>query len=190
MLEIKKDQKVNLTKMMSNSTKLTVGLGWKVNNQGVDFDLDASAFMLNINNEIRDRKDFVYYNNLQDSLGVMKHSGDNLKGGEGDCEQIQINLDKVPEEIGHLTFVVTIHDAINRQQTFGQVSDAYIRIFDTNTNVEYVRYILGEENFYATSVVIGDILRRNNEWYLDAVGVSFSGGLEAIAKDFDIKPKK
>ena len=92
----------------------------------------------------------------------------------------------MPPELGHITFVVTIYDAYNRNQTFGKVSDAYIRICDANTNQEIARYNLGEEFFNATSIVFGDVAKFNNEWFFDAVGVAFSGGLEAIAGDFDI----
>jgi stress response protein SCP2 len=183
---MQKDQKFNLSQSIPNLSKLLVGLGWKVNAGGEAFDLDASAFMLTTENTIRDTKDFVYYNNLQDPSGILKHSGDNLQGGQGDCEQILVDLTKMPPELGHITFVVTIYDAYNRNQTFGKVSDAYIRICDANTNQEIARYNLGEEFFNATSIVFGDVAKFNNEWFFDAVGVAFSGGLEAIAGDFDI----
>lgn len=183
---MQKDQKFNLSQSIPNLSKLLVGLGWKVNAGGEAFDLDASAFMLTTENTIRDTKDFVYYNNLQDPSGILKHSGDNLQGGQGDCEQILVDLAKMPPELGHITFVVTIYDAYNRNQTFGKVSDAYIRICDANTNQEIARYNLGEEFFNATSIVFGDVAKFNNEWFFDAVGVAFSGGLEAIAGDFDI----
>jgi len=186
---LQRNQKMSLTAINPSISKILVGLGWKVGS-GENFDLDASAFMLTPDNQIRDRGDFVYYGNLKDSLGVLKHSGDNVIGGEGDSEQISVDLSKVPDNIGHVTFVVTIHDAINRQQTFGRVQDAYIRIFDINANQEIVRYNLGQEFFTATSVVIGDILRRNGEWIFDAVGAPFSGGIEALGQDFDIRATK
>ncbi len=187
---IQKDQKFNLSQSIPNLSRLLVGLGWKVNSQGATFDLDASAFMLTTENTIRDPKDFVYYNNLEDPSGILKHSGDNLQGGTGDCEQILVDLTKMPPELGHITFVVTIYDAYNRGQTFGMVSDAYIRICDANTQQEIARYNLGQEFANATSIVFGDVAKVNGEWYFDAVGVAFDGGLEAIAGDFDIDVMK
>ncbi|MBC7474311.1 MAG: TerD family protein [Candidatus Sericytochromatia bacterium] len=184
-----KNQKHNLTQENPDISTLLVGLGWKVSDTEQNFDLDASAFMLKSDEHIRDRGDCVYYGNLKDNLGILKHSGDNKVGGDGDSEQITVNLKNVPKEIGHITFVVSIHDALNRSQTFGRVSDAYIRVIDNDTNIEIVRYNLGQEFFNATSVVIGDLLKRNDEWFFDAVGIAFSGGLPAIAQDFDIKVK-
>jgi len=186
---LQRNQKISLSAINPSISKIIVGLGWKVGTNE-EFDLDTSAFMLTHDNQIRDRGDFVFYGNLKDSLGVLKHSGDNVSGGEGDSERISVDLSKVPDIIGHITFVVTIHDAINRQQTFGKVQDAYIRIFDINANQEILRFNLGQEFYTATSVVIGDILKRNGEWFFDAVGVPFSGGLQALGQDFDIKATK
>jgi tellurium resistance protein TerD len=182
MAQLQKNQKIPL----HNVTNLLVGLGWQTDSAQT-FDLDASAYMLTQNCQIRDRKDFVYYNNLHDNLGILTHSGDNVVGGEGDCEQITVRLDKVPTELAHITFVVTIHDAIARQQTFGQVKNAYIRLCHLDTGEEICRYQLGLEFIHATSIVFGDIVRLDNQWFFDAVGVAFSGGLNAIAQDFDLK---
>ncbi|MEN8905778.1 MAG: TerD family protein [Clostridiales bacterium] len=184
-----KNQKVKLTDLEPNLTNLKIGLGWKLQD-GQNIDLDASAFMLDTGNEIRNKKDCVFYNNLQDPSGVLQHSGDNLTGGEGDCEQISVNLSKVPQEIGHITFVVTIFEGLERQQTFGKVQEAYIRVLNANSNNELVRYNLGQEFYAATSVLIADIVKINNEWYFDAVGAPFSGGLAAIANDFELNLKK
>lgn len=183
---VQRDQKVKLSDLLPDFEVLKVGLGWKVDASGEEFDLDASAFMLTHDNQVRNKKDFVFYNNLSDISGVLQHSGDNVTGGEGDCEQITVNMKAVPPEIGHITFVVTIHKALERQQTFGRVNDAYIRVVDAKTGKEILRYNLEKEFYSATSVVIADIAKYNNEWYFDAVGVPFSGGLEAIANDFDL----
>lgn len=182
---VQRDQKVKLSDLLPNYDVLKIGLGWKVDS-GENFDLDASAFMLTHTNEVRNKKDFVFYNNLSDISGVLQHSGDNLTGGEGDCEQITVNMKSVPPEIGHITFVVTIFEALERQQTFGRVDEAYIRVVDAKTDKEILRYNLEKEFYSATSVVIADIVKFNNEWYFDAVGVPFSGGLQAIANDFDL----
>lgn len=189
MSTIVKNQRVKLTDLAPNLNNIIIGLGWKVN-ASENFDLDASAFMLDMNNEVRDKKDCVFYNNLKDPSGVMQHSGDNLTGGEGDSEQISVNMNNVPPEIGHITFVVTIFEGLERQQTFGKVEDAYIRVLDSNTGKELVRYSLGQEFYAATSVLIADIVKINNEWFFDAVGAPFSGGLAAIANDFDLNLTK
>lgn len=189
MTVIQKNQKYKLSDYNPNMETLLVGLGWKINSEGENFDLDASAFMLKQDNSIRDRNDFVYYNNLNDNLGILSHSGDNISGGEGDSEQITVQLKKIPDEIGHITFVVTIDKALERQLTFGKVQDAYIRVVDKSNNTEIVRYNLGQEFFTSTSVVIGDLVKKENEWFFDAVGVAFSGGLQALSQDFDLKLK-
>jgi tellurium resistance protein TerD len=186
---INKNQQVKLSELAPNLNLLNIGLGWQIT-ENENVDLDASAFMLTTENGIRDRKDCVFYNNLNDPSGVLKHSGDNLTGGEGDCEQITVDMTKVPNNIGHITFVVTIFEGLERQQTFGKVKEAYIRVVDPNSGKELVRYNLGQEFYTATSVLIADIVKVNNEWYFDAVGAPFSGGLAAVANDFDLDLKK
>lgn len=189
MTVIQKNQKFKLSEYNPNIENLLVGLGWKTNSEGENFDLDACAFMLKADNSIRDRKDFVYYNNLTDPSGALKHSGDNVSGGEGDSEQIVVDFKKLPDEVGHVSFVVTINKALERQLTFGKVQDAYIRVVESGSNQEIVRYNLGTEFFNATSVLIGDLVKKDNDWYFDAVGVAFSGGLHALSEDFDIMIK-
>ena len=126
---------------MPNYSVLKIGLGWQVDASGENFDR-MRAFMLNRQNEVRNKKDFVFYNNLADVSGVLNHSGDSLTGGQGDCEQISVDMNKVPNDIAHITFVVTIHEALERQQTFGRVNDAYIRVVDAASNNEIIRYNL------------------------------------------------
>jgi len=179
---IEKNQKYQIS-----AEKVLVGLGWKTNSEGENFDLDAFAFLLNSDNTIRDKKDFVYYNNLTDSSGALKHSGDNVSGGEdGDSEQITVELKKLPQETGHVSFVVTIDKALEKQITFGQVKDAYIRVINADNQDEIVRYNLGQEFFNSTSVVVGDLLKKDDKWFFDAVGVAFSGGIRALSNDFDL----
>ena len=173
-------------KLKLSADKVLVGLGWQTNVEGENFDLDAFAFLLNEDNTIRDKKDFVYYNNLNDPSGALKHSGDNVSGGEGDSEQITVELKKLPVQTGHVSFVVTIDKALEKQITFGKVKDAYIRVVNADNNQEIVRYNLGQEFFNATSVVIGDLVKKEKEWYFDAVGVAFSGGISALSQDFDL----
>lgn len=186
---IEKNQKFKLSDYNSDMENLTIALGWKINSEGENFDLDVAAFMLKDDNSVRNKKDFVYYNNLTDSLGVMTHSGDNSSGGEGDSEQINVNLKKIPDEIAHISIVATIANALERQLTFGKVQDAYIRLLDKSNNKEIVRYNLGTEFFTATSVLVGDLAKKEGEWYFDAVGVAFSGGLQALSQDFDLQLK-
>ena len=191
MRELRKDQQIDLDALYPNLETLIVGLGWKINSVDQDFDLDTSAFMLTHTNGIRSRDDFVYYNNLLDPSGALEHSGDSITGSDsGDAEQIKINIFKIPPEIGHLTFVVTIHDADIRNQTFGQVENAYIRLVEPKSGTELLRYNLGNEFSEARSIVVGDLFRKDNHWSFDAVGVPFSGGLDAISQDFNLRVNK
>ncbi|MBR3458744.1 MAG: TerD family protein, partial [Selenomonadaceae bacterium] len=144
-VSLQKGQKVDLTKGNPNLSKIVVGLGWDVNKYsgGYDFDLDAAAFLLGPNGKVTSDADFVFYNNLKHASGSVMHMGDNLTGsGEGDDEQIKVDLAKVPANIDKIDFTVTIYDADVRQQNFGQVSNAFIHIVDEVTNKELIRYDL------------------------------------------------
>ena len=134
-----------------------VGLGWDVNqfDSGADFDLDAAAFMLGQNGKCPTEKEFIFYGNLEHSSGAVKHMGDNLTGeGEGDDEQIQIDLTMVPPNVEKIAFTVTIYDSDVRRQNFGQVSNSFIRIVDDSNGQELIRYDLGEDFSIETAVVV------------------------------------
>ena len=184
-VNLDKGQRVDLTKGNPKLTKIMVGLGWdtKKYDGGADFDLDACAFLLDANDKVRDDYDFVFYNNLTHSSGAVQHMGDNLTGADGeaeDDEQIQVDLTKIPANIEKVAFTVTIHEADERKQNFGQVSNAYIRVVDLSSNQEVIRYDLGEDFSLETAVVVGEIYRKSGEWKFNAIGSGFNGGLRAL----------
>lgn len=189
MISLFKGQKVDLTKSNPGLSKIVVGLGWDVNKYdgGSAFDLDTAAFMLASNGKVQSDSDFVFYNNLRHSSGSVQHMGDNLTGiGEGDDEQIKVELSKVPAGIDKIAFTATIHDAEERRQNFGQVSNAYIRIMDEAKNVELIRYDLGEDFSVETAVVVGELYRHGSEWKFNAIGSGFKGGLRALCQNFGV----
>ena len=184
-ISLQKGQKVDLTKGNPSLSKILVGLGWDTNKYdgGFAFDLDAAAFLLNANGKVNEDEDFIFYNNLKHKSGSVEHMGDNLTGeGEGDDEEIKIDLAKVPANIEKIDFTVTIF----RKQTFGQVSNAYIRVVDDVTGKELIRYDLGEDFSVETAVVVGEIYRRGTEWKFNAIGAGFSGGLAALGRNFGV----
>ncbi len=191
-ISLRKGQKVDLTKGNPSLTKILVGLGWKENKYdgGYDFDLDAAAFLLGANGKVNSDDDFVFYNNLKHVSGAVEHMGDELKGGgegdEEDQEQIKIDLAAVPANVEKIDFTVTIYEADERKQTFGQVTDAYIRVVDDATGKELIRYDLGEDFSVETAVVVGEIYRNKGEWKFNAIGSGFSGGLAALGRNFGV----
>lgn len=188
-LNLSKGQKVSLTKGNPGLKKIMVGLGWDVNafDSGSDFDLDASAFLVGTNGKCPTEREFIFYGNLEHSSGAVKHMGDNLTGeGEGDDEQIEVDLSKMPVNIEKVAFTVTIYDAESRRQNFGQVSNAYCRIVDENTGAEIVRFDLGEDFSIETAVVVGELYKHGGEWKFNAIGSGFQGGLAALCAHYGI----
>ncbi len=188
-VNLSKGQKVNLTKENPGLKKIMVGLGWDINvfDSGTSFDLDACAFMSAANGKCPSDKEFIFYGNLSHESQSVTHQGDNLTGeGDGDDEQIQVELSKVPQGIEKIAFAVTIYDAESRHQNFGQVSNAFIRLVDEETGVEMVRYDLGEDFSIETTVVVGELYRNNGEWKFNAIGSGFQGGLAALCAHYGI----
>ncbi|MDO5560553.1 MAG: TerD family protein [Oscillospiraceae bacterium] len=188
-ISLQKGQKIDLTKTNPGLTKVIVGLGWDTNKYdgGNDFDLDASAFMLGDGDKATSDKDFIFYGNLTSACGSVTHMGDNLTGeGDGDDEQIVIDLSKVPANIQKIAFTVTIYDYEARQQNFGQVSNAFIRIMDDATHQELIRYDLCEDFSIETALVVAELYRNNGEWKFCAVGSGFGGGLGALCANFGL----
>lgn len=188
-ISLQKGQKVDLTKSNPGLSKIMVGLGWDVNKYdgGSAFDLDAAAFMLAADGKAASDKNFIFYGNLKDAAESVVHLGDNLTGdGDGDDEQILIDLSKVPADVDKISFTVTIYDAETRQQNFGQVSNAFIRIVDQNNNSELIRYDLCEDFSIETAIVVAELYRNNGEWKFCAVGSGFSGGLSALCANFGL----
>ena len=189
-VSLTKGQKVDLTKGNPGLCNLLVGLGWDINRYdgGSDFDLDTAAFLLGGDGKTASDADFVFYGNLKHASGAVEHLGDNLTGeGDGDDEQIKIDLSKVPETVEKIDFTVTIYEAEERRQNFGQVSNAFIRIVDEANNTELIRYDLGEDFSIETAVVVGELYRNNGEWKFNAIGSGFQGGLAALCGHYGIE---
>lgn len=188
-INLSKGQKVSLTKGNPGLKKIMVGLGWDVNafDTGADFDLDASAFLTGANGKCPTEKEFIFYGNLEHESGAVVHMGDNLTGaGDGDDEQVEVDLSLVPANIERIAFTVTIYDADKRRQNFGQVSNAYCRIVDESTGEELVRFDLGEDFSIETALVIGELYKHNGEWKFNAIGSGFQGGLAALCAHYGI----
>lgn len=188
-VSLKKGQKVDLTKGNAGLTKVLIGLGWDTNKYdgGSDFDLDAAAFLLKADGKVRDDKDFVFYGNLKHASGSVEHLGDNLTGeGEGDDEQIRVDLASVPADVEKIDFTVTIYEAEERKQNFGQVSNAFIHIVDDSSNKELIRFDLGEDFSVETAVVVAELYRHGGEWKFNAIGAGFQGGLQALCQNFGV----
>lgn len=189
-INLTKGQKVDLTKGNPSLKNLMVGLGWDVNtfDSGYDFDLDAAAFALGANAKCPTDKDFIFYGNLKHPSGAVEHMGDNLTGsGDGDDEQIMVDLSLVPANIERIAFTVTIYEADKRRQNFGQVSNAFIRIVDQVTGQEIVRYDLGEDFSIETAIVVGELYKHNGQWKFNAIGSGFQGGLAALCGHYGIE---
>jgi tellurium resistance protein TerD len=187
-VSLSKGGNVSLTKEAPGLTAVMVGLGWDVRTTtGADFDLDASALMLGSNGKILSDQHFVFFNNLKSPDGSVEHQGDNLTGeGEGDDEQIKINLASVPPEVDRVVVTVSIYDAESRGQSFGQVRNAFVRVVNLADNREIARYDLSEEASTETAMIFGEVYRNNNEWKFRAVGQGYSSGLAGIARDFGV----
>ncbi|MBQ7784030.1 MAG: TerD family protein [Oscillospiraceae bacterium] len=188
-VSLQKGQKVDLTKGNPGLKKIMVGLGWDVNqyDNGAAFDLDASVFLLGENGKVSGDEDFVFYSNLKHKSESVIHMGDNLTGeGDGDDEQVMVDLEKVPASVSKIAFTVTIYDADVRNQNFGQVSNSFIRIVDEVTGSELIRYDLGEDFSIETAIVVGELYRHGSEWKFNAVGSGFNGGLAALCRQYGV----
>lgn len=189
-VSLKKGQKVNLTKENPGLKNLIVGLGWDLNHYdtGGAFDLDAAAFLLGETGKITAQQDFVFYGNLKHPSGSVEHMGDNLTGeGEGDDEQIRIDLSVVPSNITRIVFTATIYDSDVRNQNFGQVNNAFIRIVNMDNNEELLRYDLGEDFSIETAAVFGELYSNNGEWKFNAIGSGYQGGLAALCANYGVE---
>lgn len=184
-VSLQKGQKVSLTKEgREGLNQVIVGLGWDEAQSGgrggllgslfsaptQAIDCDASALVLT-NGKLVDGKDVIYFGNLQHKSGAVKHMGDNLTGaGEGDDEQIVIQLDQLPAEYDRVVFVVNIYQAVERRQHFGMIRNAFIRIVDARNGQELCRYNLSDNYDGMTAMIFGEVYRHNGEWKFNAVG--------------------
>ena len=182
---------INLTKggnaSIGSMQKFTVGMGWDTNttDSGQAFDLDASAFALNASGKVLSESHFIFYNNLKSPEGLIEHTGDNRTGdGDGDDESIKIDLSKLPAGCEKISFVVTIDDAEARGQNFGQVRNAFVRVYDSSTNEEVIKYDLGEDFSVETAIEFGELYLKDGAWKFKAIGAGFAGGLQKFVDRF------
>ena len=187
-ISLNKGGNLSLSKTDPNLTHVLVGLGWDARStDGVDFDLDASAFLLTESGKVRGESDFIFYNQTRSPEGSVEHTGDNRTGdGDGDDESVKIDLSKVPAEIQKIAITVTIHDGESRGQNFGQVQNAFIRIVNDQSNTEIVRFDLNEDYSTETAMIFGELYRHGGEWKFRAVGQGYAGGLGAMCRQFGI----
>jgi tellurium resistance protein TerD len=187
-ISLSKGGNVSLTKTAPGLTHIIIGLGWDARaTDGAAFDLDASGFLLTSDGKVRSDADFIFFNQPVSADGSVKHLGDNTTGdGEGDDEQMTVDLAKVPADVEKIAVGVTIHEAEARKQSFGMVSQAFVRVVNAADNAEIVRYDLSEDFSIETALVFGEVYRNNGEWKFRAVGQGYQGGLAAMAKNYGV----
>ncbi|TYB43542.1 MULTISPECIES: TerD family protein [Actinomadura] len=187
-VSLSKGGNVSLTKQAPGLSAVTVGLGWDLRTTtGTDFDLDASALVLDGSGKIISDQHFVFFNNLRTPDGGVEHSGDNTTGaGEGDDEQLKVDFGALPATAERVAFAVSIYEADGRGQNFGQVRNAYIRVLNQGDGSEMARYDLSEDASMETAMVFGELYRSGAEWKFRAVGQGYASGLAGIALDFGV----
>jgi tellurium resistance protein TerD len=187
-VSLTKGGNVSLTKAAPGLSAVTVGLGWDARTtDGQPFDLDASAIVCGAEGRALSDQHFVFFNNLTSPEGSVQHTGDNLTGqGEGDDEQIRVNLAGMPPAAARVIFPVSIYDGGAAGQTFGQVRNAFIRVVNSADNSELARYDLSEDASTETAMIFGELYRNGDEWKFRAVGQGYSSGLAGIARDFGV----
>lgn len=187
-VSLSKGGNVNLSKEAPGLNKIQVGLGWDARvTDGAAFDLDASCFLVKADGKVRSDADFCFYNNKNVADGAVVHMGDNQTGdAEGDDEIVKVELAKVPADVDKVVFSVTIHEADTRNQNFGQVSKAYIRIVNEENGSEIARFDLSEDASIETAMIFGEIYRHGTDWKFKAVGQGFAGGLGPLASSFGV----
>jgi stress response protein SCP2 len=200
-ISLQKGQRVDLTKGNPGLSKILVGLGWDPvqsggggglfgslfgGGGGANIDCDASVIMLGANDKIQNNNDVIYFGNLKSRDGSVQHSGDNLTGdGDGDDEQVMIELSRVPSNVQKLVFVVNIYDCVKRKQHFGMIRNAFIRVVNPANQQELIRYNLSDDYSGKTSLVVGEIYRHNTEWKFAAVGTGTNAsGLSEVVRNY------
>ncbi len=187
-VSLSKGGNVSLTKEAPGMTAVLVGLGWDVRTTtGTDFDLDASAIMVKADGKVVSDSHFIFFNNKTSPEGSVEHAGDNLTGaGEGDDESIKVDLVAVPAEVDKIVFPVSVYEAEQRSQNFGQVRNAFIRVVNQQGSTEIARYDLTEDASTETAMVFGELYRNGAEWKFRAIGQGYASGLNGIARDFGV----
>jgi tellurium resistance protein TerD len=187
-VNLTKGGNVSLTKQAPGMTQVRFGLGWDARTtDGTDFDLDAVAIIVGSSGKVLSQGHFIFFNNLKSPEGAVEHTGDNRTGaGEGDDETVVVNLPSLPTEAEKVVFAVTIYEASERKQNFGQVSNAFIRAVDAANDSEIMRFDLSEDYSTETAVIFGELYRRDGEWKFKAVGAGYSAGLDGLVKDYGV----
>ena len=187
-VSLSKGSNVSLTKEAPGLTAVSIGLGWDARTTtGTDFDLDASAIMVDSSGQVLSDGHFIFFNNKTSPDGSVEHAGDNLTGeGDGDDETIKVNLAKVPTEVDRIVFPVSVYDGAARSQGFGQVRNAFIRVINDAGGAEITRYDLSEDASTETAMLFGELYRNGPEWKFRAVGQGYASGLAGIAQDFGV----
>ncbi|MDF3290913.1 MULTISPECIES: TerD family protein [Streptomyces] len=188
-VSLSKGGNVSLTKEAPGLAAVTVGLGWDVRTTtGSDFDLDASALLLDASGKVPSNGHFVFFNNLRSADGSVEHAGDNLTGeGEGDDESVRVKLSAVSPEIERIVFPVSIYDGEARAQNFGQVRNAFIRVVNEADGRELARFDLTEDASTETAMVFGELYRSGGDWKFRAIGQGYASGLAGIAGDYGVQ---
>ncbi|MGO3541257.1 MULTISPECIES: TerD family protein [unclassified Pseudomonas] len=183
-VSLSKGGNVSLSKEAPGLTEIVVGLGWDARKtDGVEFDLDASVFVTGENDKVLNDASFIFYNNKTSADGSIEHLGDNRSGaGEGDDEQVNVKLTGLAADVKKLVFAVTIHDAELRKQSFGQVSNAYIRVVNKADGKEIARFDLSEDASVETAMIFGELYRHGAEFKFKAIGQGYAGGLKPLAE--------
>lgn len=187
-VSLSKGGNVSLTKEAPGLTNVVIGLGWDARStDGAAFDLDGSAYLLAENGKVRSDADFIFYNNTKSAEGSVQHTGDNTTGeGEGDDEALTVDLANVPADVAKIVVAVTIHEADTRNQNFGMVSNAFMRVVNAANDSEIARYDLSEDASIETAMIFGEVYRHNAEWKFRAIGQGFAGGLQPLAASFGV----
>ncbi len=187
-VSLTKGGNVSLSKQAPGMTKVKFGLGWDARStDGEGFDLDAVAIVVGPSGKVLSQGYFIFFNNMNSPEGAVQHMGDSRDGaGEGDDESIVVNLTAMPMEAEKVVFAVTIYEAAQRKQNFGQVSNAFIRAVDDASGSEIMRFDLSEDYSTETTVIFGELYRRDGEWKFKAVGAGYSAGLEGLVKDYGV----
>jgi tellurium resistance protein TerD len=190
-ISLRKGGNISLKKAASDSgstaplTKVTINLNWEERvTDGASFDVDASVFLLNNGGKVRGTQDFIFYNQTHHESGSVIHHGDDTTGSEG--ESVDVEMGKIPSEIERISFVVTIHEADDKGQNFGMISDAYIKVSNSADGKEIARYDLSEDASTETAMVFAELYNRNGEWKFKAVGQGYAGGLGALCKSYGV----
>jgi tellurium resistance protein TerD len=187
-VNLTKGGNVSLTKQAPGLSAVIVGLGWDARTtDGKAFDLDASAIVCNADGKVLSDQHFIFFNNLKSPDGAVEHTGDNVTGeGEGDDEQVKVNLAGLPPEAARIVFPVSIYEGDTAGQSFGQVRNALIRVVNQADDSEMARYDLSEDASTETAMIFGELYRSGDEWKFRAVGQGYSAGLSGIARDFGV----